>query len=112
MYLKLINHKPFVRYILYNLAISNRVCQLVECQHIETIQITSSKVHECKDCIVLGDDWVHLRLCTECGYVGCCDSSKNKHATKHFRATTHPIIKSQEAGESWMWCYIDELLFE
>jgi uncharacterized UBP type Zn finger protein len=53
-----------------------------------------------------------LRLCLSCGHVGCCDSSKNKHATKHFHATKHPIIRSIEPGESWMWCYVDELMFE
>jgi uncharacterized UBP type Zn finger protein len=53
-----------------------------------------------------------LRLCLSCGHVGCCDSSKNKHATKHFRAVKHPVIRSLEPGESWMWCYVDELMFE
>jgi len=85
---------------------------MVECLHVNTIKITSSKVRKCEDCVKLGDDWVHLRLCTKCGYVGCCDSSKNRHATKHFRSTSHPIIKSQQLGESWMWCYADELMFE
>ena len=56
----------------------------------------------------MGDVWVHLRLCLSCGHVGCCDSSKNKHATKHFRATQHPIIRSLEPGEDWRWCYVDE----
>ncbi len=79
----------------------------IQCEHISTIKITSSTEHKCKDCIALGDDWVHLRLCTNCGYVGCCDDSKNKHATKHFLAVGHPVIKSQERGERWKWCYID-----
>jgi uncharacterized UBP type Zn finger protein len=85
---------------------------MIQCLHLKTIKFTDSPVRECKDCVKLGDLWVHLRLCTECGYVGCCDSSKNKHATKHFHSTSHPIIKSQQPGESWMWCYIDELMFE
>jgi uncharacterized UBP type Zn finger protein len=55
---------------------------------------------------------VHLRLCMECGHVGCCDSSIGKHATKHFHATKHPIIRSFEPGEDWLWCYVDELMFE
>jgi len=54
------------------------------------------------------DEWVHLRLCRTCGHVGCCDDSKNKHATKHFRKTKHPIIRSLEPGEDWRWCYVDE----
>jgi uncharacterized UBP type Zn finger protein len=53
-----------------------------------------------------------LRLCLSCGYVGCCDQSKNKHATKHFKRSSHPLIKSFEQGESWIWCYIDEEVFE
>jgi uncharacterized UBP type Zn finger protein len=60
----------------------------------------------------MGDTWVHLRLCLTCGQVGCCDSSKNKHATKHYHQTTHPIIRSFEPGETWRWCYPDELLME
>ena len=57
----------------------------------------------------MGDTWVHLRLCRTCGHVGCCDDSKNKHTTKHFRSTQHPIVTSLERGEDWSWCYIDEL---
>jgi uncharacterized UBP type Zn finger protein len=60
----------------------------------------------------MGDSWVHLRLCEICGHVGCCDSSKNKHATKHFRKTKHPIMRSVEPDEDWGWCYIDELMIE
>ena len=62
----------------------------------------------CEECLRMGDEWVHLRLCLSCGHVGCCDDSKNKHATKHFRATRHPIIRSLEPGEDWRWCYVDE----
>jgi uncharacterized UBP type Zn finger protein len=54
---------------------------------------------------------VHLRLCLSCGHVGCCDSSQNKHATKHFRATGHPLIRSFQPGEDWRWCYLDEVAF-
>ncbi|HEX5429520.1 MAG TPA: UBP-type zinc finger domain-containing protein [Patescibacteria group bacterium] len=66
----------------------------------------------CEECLEIGDTWVHLRLCLTCGHVGCCDSSKNKHATKHFHATGHPVIKSFQPGENWRWCYIDELMVE
>jgi uncharacterized UBP type Zn finger protein len=57
----------------------------------------------------MGDDWVHLRMCLSCGHVGCCDSSKNKHARKHFHHFNHPIVRSAEPGESWGFCYVDEL---
>jgi len=84
----------------------------VECTHLSHVRITSNEKNVCEDCVKTGDTWVHLRLCVECGHVGCCDSSKNKHATKHFRKTRHPIIRSNEPGENWGWCYIDELMIE
>jgi uncharacterized UBP type Zn finger protein len=66
----------------------------------------------CEECLALGDSWVHLRLCLQCGHVGCCDDSKNRHATKHFHRTKHPIMRSLEPGELWGWCYVDELGFD
>ena len=67
----------------------------------------------CQECLASGHtDWVHLRLCRTCGHVGCCDDSKNTHATKHFHATHHPIMSSIEPGEDWSWCYVDELAME
>jgi len=81
-----------------------------QCSHLNTIKITSSDTHVCPECVALGDRWVHLRLCLECGHVGCCDSSKNKHATKHFHHSKHPLIRSNEPGERWIWCYVDEIL--
>jgi hypothetical protein len=81
----------------------------IGCGHLDTMRVPRpAKVAGCEECLKIGDTWVHLRLCTECGKVGCCDSSKNKHATKHFHATRHPIIASLERGEDWKWCYIDE----
>ena len=62
----------------------------------------------CEDCLKIGDSWVHLRLCLICGHVGCCDSSKNKHATKHFHSTKHPIVQSFEPNEDWRWCFVDQ----
>ena len=79
------------------------------CTHLDTIAVTQSDTHVCPECVALGDSWVHLRLCLECGHVGCCDSSKNKHATKHFHKTKHPLIRSIERGETWMWCYVDNI---
>jgi uncharacterized UBP type Zn finger protein len=61
----------------------------------------------CEDCLAIGARWMHLRACLTCGHVGCCDSSPNKHATAHFRRTTHPIVSSAEPGETWAWCYVD-----
>ena len=66
----------------------------------------------CEECLALGDDWVHLRLCETCGHVGCCDDSKNTHATKHYHATKHPVIRSLQPGERWKWCYVDEVMWE
>lgn len=82
------------------------------CSHIKTIKPVTPSGKGCKECLEMGDDWVHLRLCMDCGHVGCCDDSKNKHATKHFHATKHPIIYSFELGEAWGYCYVDDLMFE
>lgn len=62
----------------------------------------------CEECLAEGHDWVHLRLCMDCGHVGCCNSSPGKHATKHFHDTQHPVIRSFEPGEAWRWCFIDQ----
>lgn len=82
------------------------------CTHLNQIHEFSRQTDGCDECLILGDTWVHLRQCLICGHVGCCDASKNRHATKHFHATTHPIIRSLERGESWMWCYVDEIGME
>ena len=79
------------------------------CSHLNQIKFKNTSKHECEDCIKMGDTWVHLRLCLVCGKVGCCDSSKNKHATKHFHQSKHPLVRSIEPGERWMWCYADEV---
>ena len=80
------------------------------CTHLNQIKKDmKARTHVCAGCVKMGDTWVHLRLCMTCGNVGCCDSSKNKHATKHFHTSKHPIMKSIEPGENWGWCYIDEI---
>jgi uncharacterized UBP type Zn finger protein len=79
------------------------------CTHLNEIHHTTTATRVCEDCVKLGDGWVHLRLCLVCGHVACCDSSKNRHATKHFHATAHPLIRSIEPGENWVWCYADEM---
>ena len=82
------------------------------CGHLDSVNDVRPRSSGCEECLKMGDTWVHLRICRSCGHVGCCDSSKNKHATKHFQATGHPIITSLEPGETWSWCYIDELMLE
>jgi uncharacterized UBP type Zn finger protein len=79
------------------------------CDHLLSRDDSPARTKGCEECLQMGDDWLHLRRCLRCGHVGCCDSSKNKHATKHFRATQHPVIQSLERGESWKWCYVDEI---
>lgn len=79
------------------------------CHHTDQIRITHVTKHVCEECSKTGDTWVHLRMCLSCGHVGCCDSSPNKHATEHYQHTSHPLIRSAEPGESWVWCYADEL---
>lgn len=78
------------------------------CQHLDHIEVTATDAHVCEDCVKTGDTWVHLRLCLQCGHVGCCDQSKNRHATRHYRETGHPLIRSIEPGERWVWCYVDK----
>ena len=80
------------------------------CSHLQTISEVTPSAEGCEECLAIGSDWVHLRLCLTCGHVGCCDSSPNRHATKHFHATKHPIVQSFEPGEDWKWCYVDELM--
>jgi uncharacterized UBP type Zn finger protein len=83
------------------------------CTHLCQIRDVALRRPEgCEECLELGDTWIHLRLCMICGHVGCCDASKNRHATKHFHATGHPIIRSLERREHWMWCYVDEVMLE
>jgi uncharacterized UBP type Zn finger protein len=79
-----------------------------KCSHLRQAHDAIPKSMGCQECLQTGDSWVELRLCESCGHVGCCDSSKNRHATGHFRATQHPVIRSFEPGESWRYCYVDE----
>jgi hypothetical protein len=81
----------------------------MQCTHLNHIHKVKPSAKGCEDCLKIGGRWVHLRMCMECGHMACCDSSPNKHATKHFHATKHPIMRSMEPGEDWGWCYIDEV---
>ncbi|HET9125699.1 MAG TPA: UBP-type zinc finger domain-containing protein [Solirubrobacteraceae bacterium] len=82
------------------------------CSHIETIAVTElpASVAGCEDCLRDGGAWLHLRICLECGHVGCCDDSPARHATAHAHAAGHPLIRSLEPGETWSWCYEDQLM--
>ena len=82
------------------------------CNHLDTVVGVTPSDDGCHECLQSGDYWVHLRICQACGHVGCCDNSANRHATRHYRETRHPIIRSFEPGEHWWWCYPDELFFD
>lgn len=80
------------------------------CTHMDQIKVTEPTTHVCEECVKMGDTWLHLRMCLICGNVGCCDSSKNKHATKHFHSSKHPLIRSIQPGEAWVYCYVDNIM--
>jgi uncharacterized UBP type Zn finger protein len=82
------------------------------CTHLNQVREVAPSADGCEDCLRVGGAWMHLRLCLGCGHVGCCDDSPNRHATKHFDETSHPLIKSFEPGEDWGWCYVDKVFFE
>ena len=83
------------------------------CDHLDQVQDVSPRTPQgCEECLQTNSRWVHLRLCLACGHVGCCDSSPNKHATKHFHRAGHPVVRSLEPGEDWGWCYADQLMLE
>ena len=83
----------------------------MSCTHLDTVQITElpAEVDGCEECLAGGTKWMHLRICLECGHVGCCDSSPMKHASAHAREVEHPIMRSLEPGEDWSWCFVDEV---
>lgn len=83
-----------------------------ECTHLSAIEPAPPSGEGCLECLRIGSRWVHLRRCATCGHVGCCDSSPHKHATGHFRSTTHPLVQSFEPGEDWYWCYLDDMAFQ
>ena len=84
------------------------------CTHLDQIAHPElpAEIAGCEECLQMGARWLHLRECTICGHIGCCDSSPNKHATAHYHATEHPVIRSAEPGEDWFWCYVDGLMFK
>jgi len=84
---------------------------MARCTHLDTIKITElpEAVDGCAECLATGGTWVHLRICLECGLVGCCDSSPNRHASRHAASAGHPIIRSIEPGEEWSYCFVDDV---
>jgi len=84
-----------------------------QCKHLAQVRDVQPKTPDgCEECLASGDEWVHLRLCLECGHVGCCDDSPNRHATKHFHKTKHPVMRSFEPGEDWGFCFVENLFIE
>ncbi len=81
---------------------------MAQCKHLDQIRKVEPSAKGCEECLASGDTWVELRLCLICGHVGCCDSSKNQHATKHFQATRHPVMESFQSSDDWRWCYVDQ----
>lgn len=84
-----------------------------QCMHLDHVHPVDPHTPKgCEECLASGSRWVHLRLCLECGHVGCCDDSPNRHATKHFEDTQHPVMRSFEPGEDWGWCFVEELFIQ
>ncbi|MGH7593900.1 MAG: UBP-type zinc finger domain-containing protein [Gemmatimonadales bacterium] len=83
------------------------------CTHLDHVHDVTPRTPEgCEECLKTKGWWVHLRLCLECGHVGCCDSSPSKHATRHFHTAHHPVMRSLEPREDWGYCYVDDITFE
>jgi Zn-finger in ubiquitin-hydrolases and other protein len=86
---------------------------MVSCSHLDQVVVSRpERVAGCEDCLAIGGQWLHLRVCRSCGHVACCDSSPNRHASAHARSSEHPIITSVEPGEDWSYCYVDDVAFE
>jgi hypothetical protein len=82
------------------------------CTHLDQVVVgRPEQVPGCEDCLAIGGQWLHLRVCRSCGHVACCDSSPNRHASKHARDAAHPIVTSVEPGEDWSYCYVDDVAF-
>ena len=84
---------------------------MAECTHLDHVLVTElpAEVEGCEDCLREGTKWMHLRICLECGHVGCCDNSPERHGTRHANESGHPLIRSLEPGEEWCWCFVDEI---
>jgi hypothetical protein len=87
---------------------------MIACTHLDEIHVSSrpGSIPGCTACLAIGSVWVHLRMCMTCGTIGCCDSSPNRHASRHAHDVAHPIARSVEPAEEWAWCYVDELFLD
>ena len=85
---------------------------MAECSHLDQVRDVQPSAQGCEECLKMGSRWVHLRLCLTCGHVGCCDSSPNRHASRHARDSGHPVVCSAEPGERWLYCYPDDNVVE
>jgi uncharacterized UBP type Zn finger protein len=83
-----------------------------QCVHLDQIRDVTPSAEGCEDCLRIGGEWVHLRLCLSCGHVSCCDSSPNRHASAHAAEAGHPIVRSFEKYEDWAWCYDEQVAFD
>ncbi len=83
------------------------------CTHLDQVEVLDvpEEIPGCESCLEIGSGWVHLRMCQTCGRIGCCDSSPNRHASRHAREAEHPVLCSAEPGEDWSWCAIDDVMF-
>jgi Zn-finger in ubiquitin-hydrolases and other protein len=86
---------------------------MATCSHLDKVEILEAPpdIPGCEECLKIGGEWVHLRMCQTCGKIGCCDSSPNRHASRHAAEDLHPVYRSVEPGEDWSWCAIDEVTF-
>ncbi len=86
---------------------------MATCSHVDEVQILElpESIAGCEECLKIGSSWVHLRMCLSCGKIGCCDSSPNRHASRHAHEESHAIARSAEPGETWAWCFEDEVAF-
>ena len=85
---------------------------MMPCTHRRTIRNVTPSAKGCEDCLKIGSEWVHLRLCAQCGHIGCCDSSPSQHASKHAESTRHQFVRSFEPGEDWFYNYEDEQMYD
>lgn len=85
---------------------------MATCTHLDMIEEVEPDTDGCQECLADGGRWVHPRICLTCGHVGCCDSSANQHARAHYQAEDHPLVRSLEEGEEWVWCFEDEVYLE
>ena len=103
-------HPVAIPEIIVQLVFTGQVA-LKPCDHLDNIHVTEPSVHVCEECVKSGDIWPALRMCLICGYVGCCDTAKNKHMKKHYEKTGHAIFRSINMDEGWIWCYADNAFF-